>query len=623
MSAQPLQSMSGTRDAWVKERKQWPLQRIVLMNVVVLVLLVVVGSGFILRNVHSSQQRNHENLLHAQGAGERLQDLVHQVGSLLQQQLPLRHLVAEQQSTSQQVRENILLYILEDEEGSAASLQQGMDKLIAQQQTLVNLWPADLPNKPLESVQSNVDILTDIVGEILETASRAQLEELAHDSRTVAANLVQAMAELNLAVTAAAARSNESILQSSDIAIEANRVTLENADVLNTLMSLLTRQTLLVMGAVILVLIGFQVIVFSVLRRRLMVAVETIDRFATGDLDVDCNVSTKDEIGRLMTALKSMQERLTSVIMSIKSGADAVNTAAVQITQGGINLSQRTEEQAASLQETAASMEEMFSTVKQTAENARQANEMTTGARTQAQKGGEVVSKMVAAMSEINTASEHITDIIGVIDEIAFQTNLLALNAAVEAARAGEHGHGFAVVAAEVRNLAQRSATAAKEIKQLINDSVDRVKAGSELADESGKTLEEIVKAVKKVSDIVAEITAASQEQSAGIDQVNKSVLQLDELTQQNAAMAEESSSSSIAMSEQAQLLNDQVSFFRVRGELGVASAESARHPDDAEEHMQHVETAKLAQAHSIRQAANRPHDMTRTGTEDSKWEEF
>jgi methyl-accepting chemotaxis protein len=209
-------------------------------------------------------------------------------------------------------------------------------------------------------------------------------------------------------------------------------------------------------------------------------------------------------------------------------------------------------------------MEEMTSTVKQNADNAREANQLALAASKQAQSGGEVVSKAVEAMSEINNSSKKIADIIGVIDEIAFQTNLLALNAAVEAARAGEQGRGFAVVAGEVRNLAQRSAGAAKEIKGLINDSVDKVDDGSRLVDETGKTLEEIVNAVKKVSDIISEIAAASQEQSSGIEEVNRAISQMDEMTQQNAALVEEAAAAGEAMNEQAGSLNELMNFFEV-----------------------------------------------------------
>ncbi|HWJ04960.1 MAG TPA: methyl-accepting chemotaxis protein, partial [Steroidobacteraceae bacterium] len=238
----------------------------------------------------------------------------------------------------------------------------------------------------------------------------------------------------------------------------------------------------------------------------------------------------------LATGMNSLLDNFGGVIGSIKTSAAEVHSGAEEISKGNTSLSQRTEEQASSLEETASSMEEMTSTVKQTADNAQQANQLALAARGQAEKGGAVVGAAVSAMSGINAASRKIADIIGVIDEIAFQTNLLALNAAVEAARAGEQGRGFAVVASEVRNLAGRSATAAKEIKALIQDSVGKVEEGSKLVDQSGQTLAEIVQAVKKVTDIVAEIAAASQEQSSGIEQVNRAVMQMDEVTQQNAA---------------------------------------------------------------------------------------
>jgi methyl-accepting chemotaxis protein len=232
---------------------------------------------------------------------------------------------------------------------------------------------------------------------------------------------------------------------------------------------------------------------------------------------------------------------------------------------GNDDLSQRTQEQAAALEETASSMEEMTATVKQNSDNARQADLLAGSARTHAERGGEVMTSAVNAMRDINTSSRKIADIISVIDEIAFQTNLLALNAAVEAARAGEQGRGFAVVASEVRNLAQRSASAAKEIKSLIEDSVDKVRTGSELVDQSGKALSEIMDSIKKVSEIVAEMAAASEEQATGIEQVNTAVTQMDETTQQNAALVEEAAAAAKSMEQQAQEVVAQVSFFRVQ----------------------------------------------------------
>jgi methyl-accepting chemotaxis protein len=278
--------------------------------------------------------------------------------------------------------------------------------------------------------------------------------------------------------------------------------------------------------------------------------------------------------GKLASGINGLLDNMMQVIKQIKGAAAAVQSGAEEISQGNGNLSRRTEKTAASLEETASSMEQMTSTVKQTADNAGQANQLALAARQQAEKGGAVVGSAVQAMSAINGASKKIADIIGVIDEIAFQTNLLALNAAVEAARAGEQGRGFAVVATEVRNLAGRSATAAKEIKALIRDSVAKVDEGSKLVDESGRTLAEIVNAVKKVTDIVGEIASASREQSSGIEQVNKAVMDMDATTQQNATLVEQAAAASRAIVEHSQSLTAVISKFQV-GEEHPAIAKS------------------------------------------------
>lgn len=293
-------------------------------------------------------------------------------------------------------------------------------------------------------------------------------------------------------------------------------------------------------------------------------AVHVANAISQGRLGHNIMTRRKDELGRLLEAFRMMDERLTLTVGEVRRGSDSVSTAAQQMAHGNDDLSQRTQEQASSLEETASSMEQMTSTVKQNAENASHANQLARGAREQAERGGEVAGRAIVAMTEINASSRKITDIVGLIQEIAFQTNLLALNAAVEAARAGEQGRGFAVVATEVRSLAQRSAGAAKEIKGLIEDSADKVRSGSELVNQSGKALAEIVDSVKKVTDIVAEIAAASQEQSAGIDQVNNAVMQMDEMTQQNAALVEEAAAAARAMHEQAGELTRQVGFFRI-----------------------------------------------------------
>ena len=305
---------------------------------------------------------------------------------------------------------------------------------------------------------------------------------------------------------------------------------------------------------------------------------DTVTRGIEGDLTQRIPMEGKTgDLESLCRGVNSLLDSTSELVKRVKAATGEVQIGAEEISKGNSNLSQRTEEQASSLEETASSMEEMTSTVKQTADNAGQANQLAMAARQQAEKGGAVVSKAVSAMSGINAASKKIADIIGVIDEIAFQTNLLALNAAVEAARAGEQGRGFAVVATEVRNLAGRSATAAKEIKSLIQDSVAKVEEGSRLVDESGRTLEEIVNAVKKVTDIVAEIAAVSREQSVGIEQVNKAVMQMDETTQQNAALVEEAAAASQAIVEQAQALNGMVSRYNV----GAGTREAERRPPD------------------------------------------
>ncbi|MFS2006766.1 methyl-accepting chemotaxis protein [Duganella sp. CT11-25] len=291
-------------------------------------------------------------------------------------------------------------------------------------------------------------------------------------------------------------------------------------------------------------------------------AVAIAQTVAAGDLTSQIEVRGSDETSMLLAALKSMNDNLAAIVGQVRAGTDTMSTASQEIAAGNLDLSSRTEEQAGSLEETASSMEELTSTVKQNADNARQANSLAASASAVAGRGGAVIASVVDTMDAINASSKKIVDIISVIDGIAFQTNILALNAAVEAARAGEQGRGFAVVATEVRNLAQRSAAAAKEIKTLISDSVAKVESGSQLVDQAGQTMSEVVDSVRRVSDIIGEITTASREQSMGIEQINQAIIQMDGVTQQNAALVEESAAAADSLQGQAAALAEVVATF-------------------------------------------------------------
>ena len=306
--------------------------------------------------------------------------------------------------------------------------------------------------------------------------------------------------------------------------------------------------------------------------RPLKEAVMVAETVAAGDLTSRIEAKSKDETGQLMHALKNMNDSLLGIVGQVRTGTDTIATASAQIAAGNHDLSSRTEQQASSLEETASSMEELTSTVRQNADNARQANQLAVTASDVAIKGGAVVSQVVETMSSINDSSKKMADIISVIDGIAFQTNILALNAAVEAARAGEQGRGFAVVATEVRGLAQRSASAAREIKALIDDSVSKVGEGTKLVADAGATMEEVVASIRRVHDIMGEITTASSEQSEGIEQVNQAITQMDQVTQQNAALVEEAAAAAESMQDQAASLLQAVSVFRT-GQNTVAAA--------------------------------------------------
>jgi methyl-accepting chemotaxis protein len=326
----------------------------------------------------------------------------------------------------------------------------------------------------------------------------------------------------------------------------------------------------LVVGIVLGVAIAFRL--SNGIVAPLNAAVKVAERVADGDLSNTIRVSSEDEVGMMLRSLAKMQESLARLVSNVRQGSEGVATASSEIAQGNNDLSARTEQQASALEETAASMEELGSTVKQNADSARQANQLAQSASTVAIQGGDVVGQVVETMKGINESSRKISDIISVIDGIAFQTNILALNAAVEAARAGEQGRGFAVVASEVRSLAGRSAEAAKEIKSLIGASVDRVEQGTLLVDRAGTTMTEVVSSIRRVTDIMGEISAASSEQASGVAQVGEAVRQMDNATQQNAALVEEMAAAASSLKGQAQELVQLVSVFKLGADVQVAA---------------------------------------------------
>ena len=352
--------------------------------------------------------------------------------------------------------------------------------------------------------------------------------------------------------------------------------------------------------------------------RPIQDAVTLAQTVAAGDLTHRIEAHTQDETGALLRALRHMNDSLVGIVGQVRSGTDTIATASREISAGNLDLSSRTEQQASSLEETAASMEELTTTVRQNAENARQANQLAIAASTVATQGGAVVGEVVTTMNAINESSRKIVDIITVIDGIAFQTNILALNAAVEAARAGEQGRGFAVVAGEVRTLAQRSAAAAKEIKELIGNSVANVDTDARLVDQAGATMEQVVDSIRRVTDIMGEITSATQEQTGGIEQVNGAIGQMDQVTQQNAALVEEAAAAAASMEDQAGKLAEVVSVFKLGREQGpavpVATSAAAARP------VRPALTARPRPA-AGKPAAVKPAQKTVAAGDD--WEEF
>ena len=384
-----------------------------------------------------------------------------------------------------------------------------------------------------------------------------------------------------------------------------------------------SNQLIVLVTLVALSLLGFSWYMGRQLRRRVSQSQDAINRVRDGDLTTRHQDQENDEFTPLLASLDEMQASLANIVTTVRQSSDSVATASSQIAQGNADMSARTESQASALEETAASMEELSSTVRQNADNARQANQLAQSASTVAAQGGEVVSQVVDTMKGINDASRKIADIISVIDGIAFQTNILALNAAVEAARAGEQGRGFAVVASEVRNLAGRSAEAAKEIKSLITASVERVELGSTLVGQAGTTMDEIVNSIRRVADIMGEISAASAEQSAGVSQVGEAVTQMDQATQQNAALVEEMSAAASSLRSQAQELVQAVAVFNVGGSFNPApKASSMNFASTAmPQPTSHKPMAKSFK--SMDKPALKPAPKASKAADDGDWESF
>jgi len=453
-----------------------------------------------------------------------------------------------------EARKVVLTETPEDTEKSAAAIAKGFDTLKRQ----LDEAAATLIT---EEGQANIAVVTDTLPEYQSAISdivsnkRAGREQEARDGL----KLLPGIGDKMEAAMETVAGSKETL------AVESN----SEAD------QIYASSSSLMIGAIVIAVVfglGLGYFIARVISKPLIEAAAVLQKVAAGDLTQSLDLQTRDEVGQLAASLNEAVGSMRSALDEVRDSSGSLTSSSAQLASASEQLSEGAQEQAASLEETAASLEQITTTVKQNAENATQANQLAVSSRDAAESGGEVVSATVTAMNEINVASKKIADIIVAIDEIAFQTNILALNAAVEAARAGEQGRGFAVVASEVRSLAQRSATAAKEIKALIQDSVRKVDNGSELVDKSGETLREIIASVKRVTDIVSEIAAASREQSTGIEQVNKAMSQMDEVTQANAAQTEELSSTAQSMAGHADQLQVMVSRFQLGGDSGRSS---------------------------------------------------
>ncbi len=407
----------------------------------------------------------------------------------------------------------------------------------------------DTDKKLLQEVRASYEEFTKSLQEALKLGNAGQWQE----ARTLLGSNQQVIDRLSKALA-------EQRAYNEKISVDGTRRAQET-------MASARLQAILISVAVIAFVTIMGLLIARKVARSLAEAVELAETIAEGDLTREIDTSGTDEVGQLMAAMAKMNRNLVTIVATVRTGVNTVAAASGQIATGNMDLSARTEQQASSLEQTAAATEELTSTVKQNAENALQADQLASAASGIAVEGGEVVKQVVTTMQEIRNSSLNIADIITVIDGIAFQTNILALNAAVEAARAGEQGRGFAVVATEVRSLAQRSASAAKEIKQLIDDSVSKVENGSQLVMSAGNTMQQVVESVRRVTDVVTEISAASREQSTGIEQVNQAISHMDQSTQENAALVEEATAAAQSLQEQARQLERAVNVFKLRQE--------------------------------------------------------